>query len=118
MEPYIVFQVEKWNYSYLSWEREIQSIVQELTINDEQVIAIVTIKTMVSKNIIMGNLFSKMNFLWINIILILFEVQIKHCSGDFNTRGYSQSLFTFHSYFLLGSQHDNRINYKLNSIIW
>ena len=61
---------------------------------------IVTIETMISKNIMMGNLFSKMNFLWINIILILFEVQIKHCSGDFNPRDihYHYSLFTLTSY--------------------
>ena len=51
-----------------------------------KVIVIFAIKTMVSMNIIMGNLFSKLNFLWINIMLILFEVQIKHCSGDFNPR--------------------------------
>ena len=51
---------------------------------------------MISKNIMMGNLFSKMNFLWINIILILFEVQIKHSSGDFNPRNihHKYSLFT------------------------
>ena len=49
-----------------------------------KVIVIVTIETVISKNIMMGNLFYKMNFLLINIIQILFEVQIKHCSGDFN----------------------------------
>ena len=64
-----------------------------------KVIVIGTIETMISKNIMMGNLFSKMNFLWINIILILFEVQIKHCSGDFNPQDihhhYSLLLFTW-----------------------
>ena len=52
--------------------------------NEFYKISKVTIETMISKNIVMGNLFSKMNFLWIKIILILFEVQIKHCSGEFN----------------------------------
>ena len=51
-----------------------------------KVIVIVTIETIISKNIMMGNLFSKMNFLCISIILILFEVQIKHCSGYFNPK--------------------------------
>ena len=80
---------------------DLQSNLVENNIKTEfykisKVIGIFTIETVINKNIMMGNLFSKMNFLWINIILILFEVQIKHCSGDFNPRDihHHYSLFT------------------------
>ena len=82
-----------------------------------KVIVIVTIETVISKNIMMGNLFSKMNFLWINIIQILFEVQIKHCSGDFNPWDihHHYSLFTINSYLVPNIKIE--INCKISTII-